>query len=180
MLEREFKVKVIGESSGIWIQQINRKYYRFFDLIQSGNFHKEWWHISNNLTKIQIEIKKENMVFFWLSDKYAGSKDAGIYAMGEVIVDPKKITLSDCELGYKYCTPEFLKKFTDGNLSCLHFQCKLIKEFIDKPILKEYLRDNPTLKDLSVIRAPQPANFRVTQEQWQELKQLYPILSYAA
>ena len=161
-------VKVIGESSGIWIQQINQKYYRFFDLIQSGEFNKEWW----NVYFFKEEIKQKHEMLFWLA-----SKAAGIYAIGEVISDPKEITLNDCELGYKYCTPEFLKKFPDGNFSRPHFQCRLIKEFIDKPILKEYLRDNPILKDLSVIRAPQPANFRVTKEQWQELKQLYPALN---
>ncbi len=161
-------VKVIGESSGVWIKQINPKYYRFFDLIQSGEFNKEWWNISF----FKEEIKQKHTMLFWLS-----GKAAGIYAMGEVISNPKIITLDDCKIDY--CTFEYNERFPDQNLSRPFFQCRLVRELIDKPVLKEYLRDNPILKILSVIRAPQPTNFRVTKEQWQELKRLYPLLNDA-
>lgn len=169
-------VKVIEESSGVWVFQANRKYYRFFDLIRDENFNKEWWHIDKRQKKIQNQTKEGNTILFWLTDKRAGSKDAGIYAMGEVIVGPKTITRDDCVIDY--CTPEFYKKFPDENFSCYYFQCRLIKEFIDKPILKEHLRDNPILKDTSVIKTRgRGTNFKVTKEQWLELKRFYPILS---
>ncbi len=164
--------KVSVESSGVWIFQLNRKYYRFLDLIRDGNFSKEWWHIDKRQKKIQNETKKGDMILFWLS----GSKDAGIYAMGEVVVGPKRITPDDCTIDYT--TPEFKEKFPDENFSCSFFQCRLINEFIDKPILKEHLLDIMILKDISVIKRPfEGANFRVTKDQWDELKKQFSLLS---
>lgn len=158
--------KLKAEPSGVWIFQVNPKLFRFFDLIRNGEFNKEWWHIDERKKKIQNEIKVGDIVLFWL----AGSKNAGIYAMGEIAVGPKMITLENCVIDYT--TPEFKKKFLDDNFSCPFFQCRLIKELIDKPILKEFLLNNVILKNLSVIKRPfEGANFRVTKEQWDELKE---------
>ena len=43
---------------------------------------------------------------------------------------------------------------------------------LDKPILRQDLIDHPVLKGLSVITAPQGSNFKVTVEQWAELRKL--------
>jgi hypothetical protein len=50
------------------------------------------------------------------------------------------------------------------------------KKFITNPILREYLNDNSALNSLSIIQQPQGTNFRVTREQWAELKK-YPQIS---
>lgn len=153
LIETKFK----KESSGVWIFQTNPKYFKMIEKLKYGSDMDPW-----QIMRFGEEIKKGDTVLVWIA-----GQDAGIYAVGEVISEPAAMLWDDDKEGLLYSTEESKQVFKRSYIGAW-VQYK--KKFIDKPILREYLKDNPVLKNLSVIKQPQGTNFRVTHEEWEELK----------
>jgi hypothetical protein len=88
------------------------------------------------------EMEEGNQVLLWRS-----GKDAGIYKIGKITKLPRgKI------------------KNADINIK--------VTERLKSPILRKFLLKQPVLKNLSILRAPQGSNFKVTPTEWNLLKRL--------
>jgi predicted RNA-binding protein with PUA-like domain len=97
-------------------------------------------------------------VLVWMS-----GAEAGLYAIATIVSLPAVIThppdrgywLAQGNLGQKPC-------------ATIRFTQKLL----DRPLLRSELKQDPVLKDLTVIKQPNSTNFKVTDEQWQRVLEL--------
>lgn len=150
-------------SSGVWIFQANPKWYRFIDKLNFGTDRETW-----RVMRFKKEIKKGDTVMFWVS-----GTTAGIYAIGAIDTDPMEI-YNDKETA-QFCTPQYAQAYPIVENICTRVWVKYTKKFIDSPISKEQLKTNDILKNLSILRHPQGTNFKVTKEEWEELKKILPM-----
>ena len=100
-------------------------------------------------------------VLIWKS----GDK-AGIYAIAEIIESSKNIE-NPTDIGYWIDTSRAMNR----TYSKIRFTSKLL----EKPLLRENLKQDPVLKNLIVIRQPNATNYKVTQEEWQRVHELRKI-----
>jgi MoxR-like ATPase len=106
----------------------------------------EDWTVS----RFQPDMRAGDKVALW-----QGGDLAGIYAVGELAGEPE-VRDKPPELG-------------EGQEP--RVDVRLLSK-LKSPLLKDELLHHPVLRDLSVIRAPQGTNFRVTPEQWKALMDL--------
>lgn len=135
-----------------WLFQGNPKYYRIIDGIR--DFEKMPWLV----TRYAKDIAPGDGVLVWVS-----GKEAGIYALAEV-TEPAQVLskLPD----QKYWTDA--SRAVDKAQAMIRFTSKLL----ERPLLKTNLLQDPLLKNLLVIRAPNATNFKVTPEEWQRVREL--------
>lgn len=135
-----------------WLFQGNPKYYRVLDGIR--DFQQMPWLV----TRYDKDIAPGDGVLVWVS-----GKEAGIYAIAEVIEPAQVITkLPD------------LKYWADASRATGKQQAtiRFINKLLNSPLLKTILLKDPLLKNLLVIRAPNATNFKVTPEEWQQVHEL--------
>lgn len=135
-----------------WLFQGNPKYYRVIDGIR--DFEQMPWLV----TRYAKDIAPGDGVLVWVS-----GKEAGIYALAEV-TEPAQV-LSQLP-DRKYWTDA--SRAVDKAQATIRFTSKLL----ERPLLKTNLLQDPSLKNLLVIRAPNATNFKVTPEQWQRVREL--------
>jgi EVE domain len=134
-----------------WLFQGNPKYYRLLEAIR--DFEQMPWLV----TRYAKEITAGNGVLIWK----AGDK-AGIYATAKIIEPPSFLEkqpdlnywLDKSRLGSK---PQAIIQFTH--------------KWLDRPLLREDLKQDPLLKDLSVIRQPNATNYKIAPQQWQRVQE---------
>jgi MoxR-like ATPase len=109
---------------------------------------EDTWSVS----RFKAELAIGDRVLLW-----QGGDEAGLYGIGQISgelfergSEDEHFTSSENELAIPY---------------------RLTRK-VDPPILRSTLLNHPVLKGLSVITAPQGTNFRVTDEQWTELRKL--------
>jgi len=132
-----------------WLFQGNPKYYRIIDAIRD-QAQMPWL-----VTRYAQQMTVGDGVLIW----QAGA-EAGIYAIAELAELPKfwdqqpdkQYWLDKTKIGGR---PQALIRFT--------------QKLTESPLLRSQLRNDPILKDLLVIRAPNSTNFKVTPEQWQHV-----------
>jgi predicted RNA-binding protein with PUA-like domain len=136
-----------------WLFQGNPKYYRIQDAIQA--FETMPWLV----TRYAKEMQVGDGVLVWI----AGS-DAGIYAIAEIIELPQILeAIPDAEY---WTIPVSAKKDKP------RAQLRFLRKLLGQPLRKHELKQDPILKDLLVIKAPNSTNFKVTPEQWERVYQL--------
>jgi len=135
-----------------WLFQGNPKYYRIIDGIR--DFEQMPWLV----TRYTKDIAPGDGVLVWVS-----GKEAGIYALAEV-TEPAQVLnqLPD----RKYWADA--SRAVDKAQAIIRFTSKLL----ERPLLKTNLLQDPLLKNLLVIRAPNATNFKVTPEEWQRVREL--------
>jgi predicted RNA-binding protein with PUA-like domain len=136
-----------------WLFQSNPKYYRIFDAL------KEREELPWLVTRHSKEIQIGDGVLVWI-----GGKDAGIYAIAQVIESPQVLeTIADRDywLDREKIAPEKLR-----------VRISFIRKLIGQPLRKIELKQDRLLKNLLVMRVPHGTNFRVTNEEWQRIYQL--------
>ena len=114
-----------------WLFQGNPKYYRILDGIR--DFTQMPWLV----TRYAKEMQLGDGVLVWMS-----GKDAGVYAIAEIIESPKLMPeLPDS--GY------WLDKSRLGDkpFATLRFTDKLL----ERPMLRSDLKQDPVLKSLTVL-----------------------------
>ncbi|BAZ82735.1 EVE domain-containing protein [Sphaerospermopsis kisseleviana CS-549] len=135
-----------------WLFQGNPKYYKVVEAIQG--FEQMPWLV----TRYAKDIAIGDGVIIWVS-----GTQAGIYAIAEITESAKFIT----EI------PD--KKYWSDSTRALGKQQAIIRftnKLIECPLLKTSLQQDPILKSLLVIRAPNSTNFKVTSEEWLRVQEL--------
>ncbi len=141
----------------IWFFQANLQRYDIMNaLVDEEIGDSMHWLVNQHKT----EISKGDMGMIWLS-----GKEAGIYAITEIVTDPKMMTEPEPER--KYWTEE-----NDKEGERLRVKMKIIKNLLHSPLTKETIINENRLSSMSVFRQPQGTNFRVTPEEWFKIKAL--------
>lgn len=136
-----------------WIFQGNPKYYRLLDAIR--DLEEICWLVTRHTKDIQVG----DGVLIWMS-----GKDAGVYAVAEVIESPHLLeTIPE---------PDYWLEATRFKQDKPHVKLRFIRKLLGQPLRRFELKHDRILRDLLVIRAPNSTNFRVTPEQWQYIYQL--------
>ncbi|KOR36108.1 hypothetical protein AM228_14535 [Planktothricoides sp. SR001] len=138
-----------------WLFQGNPKYYKVTQAIQ--DFEEMLWLV----TRYGKEIAVGDEVIIWMA-----GNDAGIYAIAEIIepaqfrseVSDRDYWLDKTRIGIK---PQAKIRFT--------------KKFLEKPLLRSTLKEDPLLQKLLVIRAPNSTNYKMNSEEWQAVMKLLSV-----
>ena len=143
-----------------WLFQRNPKYYRIVAAIK--DFALMPWLV----TRYAKEMAIGDGVLLWIAG--AG---AGIYAKvvrtlwyAEIVEAPRTWE-SRPDIGYWIET----SKLTPTSL---HAKLRFTTKLVDKPLLRSDLLNDEVLKNLTVIRAPNSTNFKISAEQWQRVFEL--------
>jgi len=136
-----------------WLFQGNPKYYRIQEAIAA--FETMPWLV----TRYAKEMQVGDGVLVWIA-----GPDAGIYAIAEIIEPPQLLeNIPDAEY---WTIPVSAKKDKP------RVQLRFLRKLLGQPLRKHELKQDPILKDLLVIKAPNSTNFKVTPEQWERVYQL--------
>lgn len=158
--------KIMGEENSlkqnnkIWIFQANPNRYDIFNALLDPVLKEQGWMV----TKHEDEIKQGDIALIWMS-----GKEAGIYAIAEIISNP--IFMIDPPEEEKYWTSE-----QDKGKSRLRVKIKVIKNLVNNPILREEIRDIEGLRNFSILRFSQGTNFPVTDSEWEIIRREIKML----
>lgn len=150
----EEKPVVLSKGRNVWIFQANPKRYDILNALLDLVPDKQWWMVN----QYKKEIKQGDIALIWMS-----GKEAGIYAIAEIVSDP--VFTKDTLESDKYWINE-----EDKEKPRLRVGIKIIKKLINNPFLREELKDIEGLKNLSILRCPRFTNFPVTNNEWKILK----------
>jgi 5-methylcytosine-specific restriction enzyme B len=142
-----------------WIFQFNPKVYRWFDRMTDtyGNKPEQW--IASRYSEY---MKKGDFVAI-----RASGKEAGIYALGQLITSAIDRPLDNSDLKY-WQNEEAANKFLYNRSVLVEYS----KNLSTTPILNiEYSKDY-ILKDLNVLTRQQSTNIQITLKQWQRIVEL--------
>lgn len=136
-----------------WLFQGNPKYYRILDAIQ--NLTEMPWLV----TRYRQEMAVGDGVLIWIA-----GEAAGIYAIAEIKEAPQILShIPDLEYWLDRQNTKQDKP---------RAQLRFIRKLIGQPLRRNELKNDQILKSLTVIRAPNSTNFKVTPEQWARVHQL--------
>ncbi len=134
-----------------WLFQGNPKYYRLMDAIR--DFEQMPWLV----TRYAKDMQPGDGVLIWK----AGEK-AGIYAIAEII-EPPKLLEKQPDIGYWID-----KSRLDKPQAKIRFTSKLL----EKPLLRDELKQDSILKNLMVIRQPNCTNYKIVPDEWRRVHEL--------
>jgi hypothetical protein len=137
-----------------WIFQGNPKYYRVTDALQALP-EIDWL-----VTRYREAIQPGDDALIWVA-----GKRAGIYARGVVTEAARQVR--ERTEGSAYWLQDPVSR--DDVPRC---RIRIVRTFLEAPLLRAELRRDAVLKDLLVIRAPNATNFPVTDAQWERLEEL--------
>ncbi|HTX94336.1 MAG TPA: DUF3578 domain-containing protein [Mycobacterium sp.] len=106
-----------------------------------------------SLNQHDNDIADGDTVLFWSAERRGVAP--GIYAVGTIF-------------GPSF--QEERREYLGDDVAHPAIPYKLNHILLDHPVLKSDLKDHPVLKNLTVIRAPEGTNFKVTSEQWEALR----------
>ena len=149
------KPVVLKKDSNIWIFQANPERWDFINALLDPALDETSWTVNQH----QKEIRQGDIALIWMS-----GKEAGIYAVAEVISNP--IFMIDTPEEEKYWLRE-----EDKGKSRLGVKIKIIKKLINNPILREELKNIEELRGLSILKFSQGTNFPVTQSEFSVINQ---------
>lgn len=140
-----------------WIFQFNPDKFRWFDWIKENKGAEQWL-----VTRHELDIRKGDKVAIW-----ASGRGAGIYALGEVITDPKDEPLNKEEEKY----------FKEGSYRVRFLQYKSVwikhtKIFIENPLTRKECIEDPILKSMEILKKIQATNVKLRQKEWNRIIEL--------
>ena len=142
----------MSETKNTWIFQGSPQIYDVKSAIQSlDNFH---WSIRQHKAKVQIG----DLIYIW-----ASGPDGGLLGTGIVETEVQEVEEHESEKKFWIKQPE------EGIEA--RVRIKKIKVF-EEPIRRSDLTNEPTLAQLSLLRAPQGTNFAVTEQEARILEQM--------
>jgi EVE domain len=131
-----------------WIFQANPLLYRIEESLRVEQ--KEKW----NLRQHQRDVQIGDRVLLWMA-----GKRAGIYATGVVMTSP--IIESDSPKGIGYWNDK-----RQGYRPIARVLVQYERVLLDRPLLRDFLRCDPALWNMKILRSPRGTNFGVTEEEW--------------
>ena len=147
---------VFPHSEKVWIFQGNPQRYDIMNALADEEIG-DIMHWSVN--QYRKEISKGDMGMIWMS-----GKEAGIYAITEIMNDPKMMTEPEAERKYWIDSAN-----EEGER--IRVRMKILKNLLHAPLTKEILKLND-LGNISILRQTRGTNFPVTQEEWIKIKEL--------
>jgi predicted RNA-binding protein with PUA-like domain len=135
-----------------WLFQGNPKYYRIMDGIR--DFEQMLWSV----TRYAKDMVSGDGVLIWVS-----GEQAGIYAIAEILESPKNVATPP-DIGY------WIDTSRASNRTCV--KIRFTSKLLDKPLLRENLKQDAMLQHLMVIRVPNGTNYKVSSEEWQRVHEL--------
>jgi len=142
-----------------WIFQFNPAIYAWFDWMKENKETEQWL-----TSQYARDIRERDKVAIW-----ASGEKAGVYAIGEVVTNPRKSPL----------TPEQSKYWTKkAETDVYKFQVKssvtvkYLKIIINRPLLEVECIKDSILSDMGVLKQPQGTNFPITKEQWKRILEM--------
>ncbi|MGK7941292.1 MAG: SUMF1/EgtB/PvdO family nonheme iron enzyme [Crocosphaera sp.] len=159
----EYKLNAINTEKTIkWLFQGSPKRYRMLDAIR--DLDEVIWPVK--IKSYFKEMTLEDRSIIWVS-----GKEAGIYALIEIVelFDESQDVIPN-DIDYWLDTTVI-----DNGQNHPKARLRFIKKFLDKPILKEQLKQDQLLKDLLIIRNPRLSRTRVTPEESQRIYQLMDL-----
>lgn len=140
-----------------WIFQFNPDKFRWFDWIKEKKEAEQWL-----VTRHELDIRKGDKVAIW-----ASGRDAGIYALSEVITDPKDEPLNKEEEKY-FKEKSYKIRF----LQYKNVWIKYIKIFIEKTLTRKECIEDPILKNMEILKQIQTTNVKLRQKEWNRIIEL--------
>lgn len=144
----------VSENERIWIFQANPGRYDILNALLDPALDKQGWMVN----QYRNEIRTGDVALIWMS-----GKEAGLYAVAEVISNPDFFI--DPPEEEKYWTNE-----RDKGQSRLRVKIKIIKKLINNPILRNEFKSTKELSNLSILKFSQGTNFPVTKNEWEIIK----------
>jgi hypothetical protein len=145
----------IPDCDKVWIFQANPNRYDILNaLADEGIGIVKHWLVNQH----KNEIVKGNLGLIWLS-----GKEGGIYALTEIISDPKFLYDSEEESKYWIDSKDKSKKK-------LRVQMRVLINLVNKPIYRGELKETVGLENLSIFKQSQGTNFPVTFQEWDIIK----------
>lgn len=140
-----------------WLFQFNPSIYRWFDRIKETREPEQW--LINQYVKL---IQKDDLVAVWCS-----GKQAGVYALGQIISIPAKSFLNPNQEKY-FLNKSDIVKFQENLSAYVEYD----QVYLENPLLPEECKEDNVLSEMQVFAKPQGTNFRLTPEQWQRIEEL--------
>ncbi|HSV48750.1 MAG TPA: EVE domain-containing protein [Candidatus Acidoferrales bacterium] len=145
-----------------WLFQFNPKVYLWFErMLDTGGNKPEQW-LAHRYSEY---MKKGDFVAI-----RASGKDAGIYALGQLITSAVDKVLDKSDLKY-WIKEEAANKFLYNRSVLVEYY----KNLSTKPILDVEYEKDEVLKDLKTLTRQQATNFQIKSEQWQRIVELASI-----
>jgi len=130
-----------------WIFQANPNKYRIKESLRIED--GELWCLRQHAKKINVHDR----VLLWIS----GTK-AGIYAVGTVMTAP--IAMPDSPAGLGYWNEKH-----QGEHPYPRVWVRYDRVMLDHPLLRDFLKLDPELRNMAILRSPRGTNFKVTEAQ---------------
>jgi len=156
-IERPKKQSVVEDvglptTDKVWIFQANPQRYDIMNAladieVTSNEVH---WEINQH----KSDIFKEHIALIWLS-----GKEAGIYAIAEILTDPEVMAENRAEKKYWI-------DIADQVGERLRVKMKILRNLLQNPITKEAIKNITGLRGLSILKQPRGTNFPVRVEEW--------------
>lgn len=140
-----------------WIFQFNPDKFRWFDWIRENRPAEQWL-----VTRYALDIRRGDKVAIW-----ATGRDAGIYAISEVITDPKDEPLNNDE--EKYFEE---KSYKTRFLQYKSVWIKHTKTFIETPLSKKDCLEDPILKKMQIFKKIPATNVKLSKTEWNRILEL--------
>lgn len=144
-------------SEKIWIFQANPQRYDIINALSDDEIGNEMhWEVN----QYKSEISKGHIGMIWLS-----GKEAGIYAITEILINPAILEENAAEK--KYWTDS-----DDMVGARLRIKMRIVRNLLNNPLTRETIKNTPELLNLSILKQPRGTNFPVTPDEWYIIKQL--------
>jgi len=147
----------LPSSEKIWIFQANPERYDILNALSDEEIGVDMHWLVN---QFKTEILKGHIGIIWLS-----GKEAGIYAIVEIVSDPK--IMGEPEAEKKYWTDS-----SDKEGEKLRVKMKIVRNLLNRPITKETIKNTAGLQQLSILHYFRGTNSPVRPEEWQIIKDM--------
>jgi hypothetical protein len=140
----------------IWFFQANPNRYDILNALSDRELTTQCWQINQH----KNVIKKGDIALLWMS-----GKEAGIYAIADIISDP--LTMSDFPAEEKYWVNE-----EDRDQKRLKVIIKIRWNLINNPLFRHELLNKEGLNNLSILKFSQGTNFPVSEKEWVVIRKM--------
>lgn len=143
-----------GTTQNAWLFQANPEYYDLNEELSGVNIgDKNSWSVD----RYRSEMKPGDVALLWQS-----GQEAGVYAIGQLTDEPREYDWQPTQEEIEespYLKAGWLVEFE-------------YTDILEKPLSRSVLKQHPLLSQMQVIKMPRATVFRVSQEEWRELRKM--------
>lgn len=152
--------QMLREDARIWIFQANPNRYDIFNALSDPELDKQSWQVK----RYKNEIQRGDIALIWMS---GSRKEAGIYAIAEIVSDP--LIMADFPAEEKY----WVNEEDEGKKKRLKVIVSIKQNLVNNPVLRDELKNIKELKNLSILKkCPRGTNFKVEKAEWHVIKKI--------